>query len=86
MACLKIKKSCEEMIFTWLLTLFAYLILRLKFTFPNLELTSKNSFHAKILPKIVIDVGSLCKISIHLHIQEKPNDVFWHQNAWPMVL
>jgi hypothetical protein len=53
MACLKIKKTCEKTFFTRLLTLSANLILRLKFTFPNLELTSKNSFHhAKYLIKL----------------------------------
>jgi hypothetical protein len=52
MACLEIKKTCEETFFTRLLRLSAYLILRLKFTFPNLPLTSKNSFHAKYFIKL----------------------------------
>jgi hypothetical protein len=75
MACLKLKKTCEETFFTRLLTLSTYLILRLKFTFPNLELTSKSSFHAKYSIKLS-QLRSLCKISIHLHIQEKFNDIF----------
>jgi len=52
MACLKIKKTCEKTVFTRLLTLSTNLIFKLKFTFPNLELTSKNSFHAKYLTKL----------------------------------
>jgi len=52
MACFKIKKTCEKAFFTRLLTFSANMIFRLKFTFPNLELTFKNSFHAKYLIKL----------------------------------
>jgi hypothetical protein len=52
MTCLELRKTCEETFFTRLHTLSAYLILRSKFTIPNLELTSKSSFHAKYFIKL----------------------------------